>query len=122
MWLLLKMNRRNFLKIMSIGTASTAVAIPSIKFVSAKISVPKQKQLGMIRETMRYDVSKDGVIVRHDIFNGKAQWHVDQILPDSSDENLIQAREVAARLLSDILQHNKIRISDLKPLPIISNG
>ena len=115
------MNRRSFLQVIS--TTSVAGAIPAIAL--AEVSLPPGLSeaanskdgvpLGLIREVMFYDVTKDLTIVRYDIIFDGIQYGYDIFL---SQDGIQKCRDTAIILMGNELAHNGKTWHDVVRVPL----
>lgn len=113
------MQRRTFLKVIAALTGAVATPAIATQLVEATeaISTPA---LGLIREIAAYDIARDELIVRYDIFckEEQLQLFVDTRLFWKDKAGLEQNRQIAKELLENELKHRGLSWSDLTPLPI----
>lgn len=118
------MDRRSFFRV--VGALTAAVAVPSVAttLLEATQSVPAGlSQLGLIRELAAYDIGRDLVLVRYDVFarNVQTQLGVDMRFPRADWESqaaMKRYRALAKQVIEDSMRHDGIAWSDLEPLPI----
>lgn len=116
------MDRRTFLKIVSAVPAVTAIPAYALEFVPQETKITSsQKFIGLMREIIAYDISKDAIVIRHDVYNGQVQIGIDQILPNRKVSSVKKARISAAHILLDEIQKRNIKLSSLKPLSYSTN-
>lgn len=118
------MDRRSFFKV--VGALAATVALPSAATTLLEATQPVPAglaQLGLIRELAAYDLHRDQVLVRYDVFarNVQTQLGVDMRFTsrDWANPELMKGhRDLARQVLEDSMRHQGISWADLEPLPI----
>lgn len=113
------MDRRGFLR--AVGLTTGAIFVPDFLLVIPEQNIPQDLSwFATARELIQYDLPTDAVLMRHDILGRETQLFVDQKY--GSKEELVlrigNARTLAAELLGNEMKRRKMRIDELRPLPI----
>jgi hypothetical protein len=111
------LNRRAFFKV--VGAVAAASALPlagATKLLGLDAPVASGSMvLGLIRETVAYDISTDLHLARFDILTGDQQFCVDTRF--KSPDELAHCREVAHEVLERKMVELGKTWADLRPLP-----
>jgi hypothetical protein len=107
--------RRSFLKLVAAATAAA-----TLKIVPEETPLDGDSLVGMVREIVGYDLSRDKYLLRHDIKAGALQLGVDQVLQSNDPASIERGRESSLATLRAEMERRGISASDLVPLNLPS--
>jgi hypothetical protein len=113
------MERRSFLKILGALTGGVVLPGAAISLVeAAEVAPAGWGAVGLIREVIAYDISRDQYLVRYDVLtvDGNLQLGVDCTLRRLEKKEVDQNRELCKQVIENELKHRGLTWQDLKPL------
>lgn len=112
------MQRRFFLKAVAALSAAPLIKVPDFRVIEpAGIILPGETWFANIREMSAYDVLRDVMLYRWDVWNGENQWGVDFRMYPEQQGGLAKAREAARIVLADTLRNDGVDLRSLRPIP-----
>jgi hypothetical protein len=114
-------NRRTFIKVL--GSVGAAVSAPTFLAEATERIPAGAVELGLIRETVHYEVCEDVMWVRHDVLCARTNTQITVGMKWFSEdaqrpEYRAEQREIAKSSLEREMRKQSISWHDLTPLPI----